>query len=339
VSLKSIGARLLANRECRKIDGWAKNPRQAQDKTFQFLLKTLRETAFGKDHNAAQIRSYEDFKKAIKLNDYENLKPYVERVKAGEANVLWIGKPMYFCKTSGTTSGTKYIPMTQLGIEAQLRAARSSLLCYIRQSGNSRFTNGKMIFLQGNPEMEKQNGIVVGRLSGIVAHHVPSYLQKNRMPSWETNCIEDWEKKIDAIVDETMHADMRLISGIPPWVQMYFERLIAKTGKKNILEIFPNFSVFAQGGVNYEPYRGVMEKLIGGKVDTIETYPASEGFIAYQDSQTEPGLLLNLDAGIFYEFVPVDEFHSENPTRLQLSEVELGVNYAIVLNTSSGLWG
>jgi len=220
-----------------------------------------------------------------------------------------------------------------------LRAARSSLLCYIRQSGNSRFTNGKMIFLQGNPEMEKQNGIVVGRLSGIVAHHVPSYLQKNRMPSWETNCIEDWEKKIDAIVDETMHADMRLISGIPPWVQMYFERLIAKTGKKNILEIFPNFSVFAQGGVNYEPYRGVMEKLIGGKVDTIETYPASEGFIAYQDSQTEPGLLLNLDAGIFYEFVPVDEFHSENPTRLQLSEVELGVNYAIVLNTSSGLWG
>lgn len=339
MSLKSIGARLLANRECRKIDGWAKNPRQAQDKTFQFLLKILRETAFGKDHNAAQIRSYADFKNAIKLNDYENLRPYIDRVKAGEADVLWKGKPMYFCKTSGTTSGTKYIPMTQLGIEAQLRAARSSLLCYIRESGNSRFADGKMIFLQGNPEMEKQNGIAVGRLSGIVAHHVPSYLQKNRMPTWETNCIEDWEKKIDAIVDETMHADMHLISGIPPWVQMYFERLIAKTGKKNILEIFPNFTVFAQGGVNYEPYRGVMEKLIGGKVDTIETYPASEGFIAYQDSQTEPGLLLNLDAGIFYEFVPMDEFHSENPTRLQLSEVALGVNYAIVLNTSSGLWG
>jgi hypothetical protein len=339
VSIKSFGAKWLANREYRKVSRWAKNAEVSQQKTFDYLLKALRETAFGKDNNADKIENYKDFKKHIKLNDYEDLRPYVERIKEGEEHVLWTGKPKYFCKTSGTTSGTKYIPMSDEGIKAQIRAARSSLLCYIHDSGNSSFADGKMIFLQGSPEMETINGISVGRLSGIVAHHVPSYLTKNRMPSWKTNSIDDWEKKVDAIVDETLNEDMRLISGIPPWVQMYFERLLEKSGKKTIRELYPNFSVFAQGGVNYKPYKSVMEKLIGGPIDTIETYPASEGFIAFQDSQKEIGMLLNLDAGIFYEFVPVDELHNENPARLSIGKVALDVNYAIVLNTSSGLWG
>jgi hypothetical protein len=339
VSIKSFGAKWLANREYRKVSRWAKNAEVSQQKTFDYLLKALRETAFGKDNNADKIENYKDFKKYIKLNDYEDLRPYVERIKEGEEHVLWTGKPKYFCKTSGTTSGTKYIPMSDEGIKAQIRAARSSLLCYIHDSGNSSFADGKMIFLQGSPEMETINGISVGRLSGIVAHHVPSYLTKNRMPSWKTNSIDDWEKKVDAIVDETLNEDMRLISGIPPWVQMYFERLLEKSGKKTIRELYPNFSVFAQGGVNYKPYKSVMEKLIGGPIDTIETYPASEGFIAFQDSQKEIGMLLNLDAGIFYEFVPVDELHNENPARLSIGKVALDVNYAIVLNTSSGLWG
>lgn len=339
MSIKSFGAKWLANREYRKVSRWAKNAEVSQQKTFDYLLKALRETAFGKDNNADKIENYKDFKKHIKLNDYEDLRPYVERIKEGEEHVLWTGKPKYFCKTSGTTSGTKYIPMSDEGIKAQIRAARSSLLCYIHDSGNSSFADGKMIFLQGSPEMETINGISVGRLSGIVAHHVPSYLTKNRMPSWKTNSIDDWEKKVDAIVDETLNEDMRLISGIPPWVQMYFERLLEKSGKKTIRELYPNFSVFAQGGVNYKPYKSVMEKLIGGPIDTIETYPASEGFIAFQDSQKEIGMLLNLDAGIFYEFVPVDELHNENPARLSIGKVALDVNYAIVLNTSSGLWG
>lgn len=339
MSIKSFGAKWLANREYRKVSRWAKNAEVSQQKTFDYLLKALRETAFGKDNNADKIENYKDFKKYIKLNDYEDLRPYVERIKEGEEHVLWTGKPKYFCKTSGTTSGTKYIPMSDEGIKAQIRAARSSLLCYIHDSGNSSFADGKMIFLQGSPEMETINGISVGRLSGIVAHHVPSYLTKNRMPSWKTNSIDDWEKKVDAIVDETLNEDMRLISGIPPWVQMYFERLLEKSGKKTIRELYPNFSVFAQGGVNYKPYKSVMEKLIGGPIDTIETYPASEGFIAFQDSQKEIGMLLNLDAGIFYEFVPVDELHNENPARLSIGKVALDVNYAIVLNTSSGLWG
>ena len=339
MGFKSIAAKWLARREMASVRSWAHDPHAAQERTFKYLRDVLIETDFGRDHGINQHTSIEQWRQKVPLRDYEGLKEYVERIKEGEIDVLWKGKPAYFCKTSGTTSGTKYIPMSEEGIKAQIKAARSALLAYIHETGNSRFTDGKMIFLQGSPVMQKLQGIDVGRLSGIVAHHVPSYLQRNRMPSWETNCIEDWEQKVDAIVEETMKEDLRLISGIPPWVQMYFERLIEKSGKTNIKEIFPNFSVFAHGGVNYAPYKATMERLIGGEVDTIETYPASEGFIAFQDSQKDEGLLLNLDAGIFYEFIPLTEVHDEHPHRLTLAEVVTGINYAIVLNTSSGLWG
>lgn len=339
MGLKSFAAKWLASREKSKVDSWSGRPHEAQNETLSYLTSVLESTDFGIDHGIKAQTTYEQWKALVPLRDYEALYPYVERILEGEMNVLWKGKPAYFCKTSGTTSGVKYIPMSDEGIQAQIRAARSALLLYINETGNSSFTDGKMIFLQGSPKLEKKQGISIGRLSGIVAHHVPRYLQRNRMPSWETNSIEDWEKKVDAIVSETMSQDMRLISGIPPWVQMYFERLIKQSGKQSVREIFPNFSVFAHGGVNYEPYKSTMEKLIGREVDSIETYPASEGFIAFQDSQKEHGLLLNLDAGIFYEFVPVEDFHNENPRRMSIDEVVVGVNYAIVLNTSSGLWG
>ncbi|MEX2595970.1 MAG: GH3 auxin-responsive promoter family protein [Salibacteraceae bacterium] len=339
MGLKSIAAKWLASWEVLQIKKWSEKPFVAQKKTFSYLIDQLQHTAFGKDHSIKPGMSYKEWKARVAIRDYEAFKAYVDRIRDGEVNVLWKGKPKYFCKTSGTTSGAKFIPMSEEGIKAQVKAARSALLCYIHQSGNSSFTDGKMIFLQGNPALTHQKGIAIGRLSGIVAHHVPSYLQRNRMPSWETNAIDDWEKKVDAIVDETYQSDMRLVSGIPPWVKMYFERLLAKTGKQSVKEVFPNLSVFAHGGVNYEPYKATMEKLIGGRIDSIETYPASEGFIAFQDTQTQQGLLLNLDAGIFYEFIPLQHVHDDNPVRLSLEEVELDENYAIVLNTSSGLWG
>jgi len=339
VSIKSSAAKLLAKRDVKRVQSWANSPEESQRKTLDELSRNLRLTAYGKDLELGSSISQNNWPKQIPLVDYEALKPYVESIKTGEENVLYPGKPAYLCTTSGTTSGAKYIPMTKHGIEAQILAARNSLLCYVNENKKTDFIDGKMIFLQGSPTMEMVNGIGVGRLSGIVAHHVPNYLQRNRMPSWDTNCIDDWEKKIDAIADETINEDMRLISGIPPWVQMYFERLLLKTGKDSINQIFPNFKLFAHGGVNFDPYRSIFEKLIGSRIDSIETYPASEGFIAFQDSQTEEGMLLNLAGGIYYEFIPMPEFHSENPVRLNLSEVELGVNYAIVLNTSSGLWG
>lgn len=306
---------------------------------FKDLIATGKKTAYGKDHNFAAIQSYAQFKQNVPLVDYEALKPYIERILAGENDVLWRGKPIYLSKTSGTTSGVKYIPITKDSISNQINGARNALLLYINETGNSGFLNGKLIFLSGSPTLDKKGGILLGRLSGIVNHHVPGYLRRNQLPSYETNCIEDWETKVDTIVGETVQQDMTLISGIPPWVQMYFDKLVERNPGKQIKDIFPNFSLYVYGGVNFEPYRAKMENTIGKRVDSIETYPASEGFIAYQDSQTEPGLLLIVDDGIFYEFIPADEFFNENPTRLQLTEVKTGVNYAIVLNTNAGLWG
>jgi hypothetical protein len=283
------------------------------------------------------INTYEDFEKRVPVRDYEALKPYVDRVVAGEEHILWKGKPIYFAKTSGTTSGAKYIPITKESMPTHVESARNAILMYIHETGKSKFVDGKMIFLQGSPVLETINGIQLGRLSGIVAHYVPKYLQKNRMPSWETNCIEDWETKVNAIVDETISQDMTIISGIPSWVQMYFERLYEKTGKK-VGETFKNFNLFIFGGVNYEPYRAKFEELIGRKVDSIELYPASEGFFAFQDKQDNKGMLLQLNSGIFYEFIKADEFFNENPKRITLTKVEVGVNYVMIISSSAGLW-
>ncbi|EDM38663.1 auxin-regulated protein [Pedobacter sp. BAL39] len=339
MGLKAALSKPFAALVVRRINKWKKDAVGAQEKIMGRLTDTARHTAFGKDHNFGSILTYEDFKKEVPIRDYEDLRPYIDRVVNGEPDVMWKGKPQYFAKTSGTTSGVKYIPISKESMPEHIKAARNALLTYIHETGNVKFVDGKMIFLQGSPVMSKKNGINVGRLSGIVAHLVPAYLQRNRLPSYETNCIEDWEDKVEAIVQETIHQDMRLISGIPPWVQMYFDKLTEQSGGKQIKDIFKNFSLFVYGGVNYEPYRSKIEASIGRKVDTIETYPASEGFIAYQDSQRDKGMLLLADAGIFYEFIPADEYYNDKPTRLNLGQVELDVNYALILNTNAGLWG
>jgi hypothetical protein len=339
MGLKSALSKPFAAWVNRQVLRWKNNPIAAQDKVFRALLNKAKSTAFGQDHGFETIKTYQDFKNSVPIRDYEQLRPYIERVVAGEVNVLWPGKPLYFAKTSGTTSGVKYIPISKESMPEHIKAARNALLGYIHETGDTSFVNGKMIFLQGSPVLEKKSGIDTGRLSGIVAHHVPAYLQKNRLPSYETNCIDDWETKVDAIVAETIHQDMRLISGIPPWVQMYFDKLSQVAKGKKVKDIFKNFSLFVYGGVNFEPYRAKLEEAIGKKVASIETYPASEGFIAYQDSQADKGLLLLADAGIFFEFIPVAEYFNENPTRLSLADVALDTNYALILNTSAGLWG
>ncbi|SMC48773.1 GH3 auxin-responsive promoter family protein [Pedobacter africanus] len=339
MGLKASLSRPFAALVVKGINKWKKNAVKAQQDTLLKIVGAAKNTAFGKDHKFASIKSYADFKRLVPVKDYEELRPYIDRVVAGERNVMWKGKPQYFAKTSGTTSGIKYIPISKESMPEHIKAARNALLTYVHETGNVDFIDGKMIFLQGSPVMSKKNGINVGRLSGIVANLVPAYLQKNRLPSYATNCIEDWEEKVDAIVEETIHENMTLISGIPPWVQMYFDRLTEKSGGKKIKDIFPEFKLFVYGGVNFEPYRAKIEQSIGRKIDAIETYPASEGFIAYQDEQDNKGLLLLAKAGIFYEFIPADEFYNDHPTRLSLGEVELDTNYVLVLNTNAGLWG
>ena len=338
MGIKSLLSLVFAKQVVKKNSNWKKNPVKVQNKLLSSLITKAKNTKFGKDHNFAEIESYSDWKKNVPVKDYEGLKVYVQEIIDGKKDVLWPGRPLYFCKTSGTTSGTKYIPISKESMPHHITAARDAILNYIAETKNTSIVNGKMIFLQGSPKLSKTGDILTGRLSGIVAHHTPSYLAKNRLPSYETNCIEDWEDKVDSILIETLDENMSLISGIPPWVQMYFEKLQAKTGKL-IKDIFPKFDLFIYGGVNYEPYRQTFEKLIGKKVDGIEFYPASEGFIAYQDTQTEKGMLLCVNHGIFYEFIPSAEFFNDNPTRISLVDVKIGVDYVIILNTDAGLWG
>ena len=336
--IKSVLSHLFARYIIKKNKSWKKNPLFYQKKIMLELLSKAENTSFGNEHSFKNIKTYDDFKKNIPIRDYEEFTDYIELIKSGKDNVLWPGAPKYLCKTSGTTSGTKYIPLTNESIKNHLTPARDAILSYLNETKNSSILTGKMIFLQGSPKLDYINKIAIGRLSGIVAHHIPFYLKSNRLPSFENNCIEDWEEKVDAIVNETKDQNMSLISGIPPWVQMYFEKLIEKSGK-SIKTLFPNFKLFIYGGVNYEPYKKTFERLIGGVVDGVEVYPASEGFIAYQDSQKEKGMILCVNNGIFFEFIKTSDFFNKNPKRIWLKDVEVGVDYVIILNTNAGLWG
>ena len=337
MSLKSFAAKIFAKNIARKTAYWVKRPLETQQRVFEALIQKAVKTQFGKDHGFEKIKTFEDFRKQVPIRDYEELKGYVEKVVAGQEDVLWPGKPVYFAKTSGTTSGAKYIPITSASIKYQVEASRNAILNYINETGNASFVDGKMIFLQGSPVLTKKNGVKLGRLSGIAAHYVPNYLQKNRLPTWETNCIDDWEAKVNKIVEETVNEDMTVIAGIPSWVQMYFEKLNKKTDKK-VGELFSNFKLFIYGGVNYEPYRDKFERLVGRNVDSIELFPASEGFFAYQNSQKEKGMLLLLNSGIFYEFVKAAEFYDKDAVRLTLKNVEIGINYVMIISTNAGLW-
>lgn len=334
---KSILAKPFASYVYKQVRKSMATALEDQEAIFAALLKTGSKTVFGADHRLQEVKTYAAFTEAVRLREYEDFKKYVEQIKEGKHNVLWKGQPIYFAKTSGTTSGVKYIPITKDSIPNHINTARNALLCYMAETGNNKFADGKMIFLSGSPELERIGGIPTGRLSGIVNHHIPGYLRTNQLPDYETNCIEDWETKLDKIVEKTLNQDMTLISGIPPWVQMYFDRLIAVSGKK-IKDLFPNFSVLAHGGVNFEPYKAKLLESIGKPVATIETYPASEGFFAFQDSQESEGLLLNTNSGIFFEFVPAARALEKDPPRLRLHDVQTGENYALVVSSNAGLW-
>ncbi len=338
INVKSLLAKPFAGVIHRQIQKERKTALADQQTILNQLVKQGKATIFGKDHQFELIKDYASFKQQVPLRDYEEFKPYIELIKQGGQNVLWKGRPIYFAKTSGTTSGVKYIPITKDSISNHINGARNALLVYMSLTGSTQFAGGKMIFLSGSPELERVGGIPTGRLSGIVNHHIPQYLRGNQLPSYETNCIEEWEEKLDKIVAETSTKDMTLIGGIPPWIQMYFDRLIEKTGKP-IKELFPNLQVMVQGGVNFEPYKFKLLETLGQQIDTIELFPASEGFFAYQDTRDLPGLLLNTNSGIFYEFVPLAQVHQANPTRLSLAEVELGEQYALIINSNAGLWG
>ena len=338
MNIKSLLAKPFAGVIYRQIQKERNSALADQQNILNQLVKTGKATIFGKEHKFDQVNSPLEFQEAVPLRDYEAFKTYIEQIKKGTQNVLWKGKPIYFAKTSGTTSGVKYIPITKDSISNHINGARNALLTYMATTGQHQFVNGRMIFLSGSPVLERVAGIPTGRLSGIVNHHIPAYLRSNQLPSYETNCIEEWEEKLDRIVDETILKDLTLVGGIPPWMQMYFDRIVATSGK-SVKEVFPNLQVLVQGGVNFEPYKSKLFDTIGSSIDTIELFPASEGFFAFQDTRDQQGLLLNTNSGIYYEFIPLANIHDANPIRLNLSQVALGVQYALVINSNAGLWG
>lgn len=322
-----------------RFDQWYRDAVHLQERMFAHLLEQGRKTQFGREHGFDQVSNYEDFVQRVPIRDYEQLRPYVDRIFRGDSDVLWPGRPLYFSKTSGTTSGAKYIPISRESMPYHVLSARNALLMYVLKTGQSDFVRGKMIFISGSPELDSSGDIPVGRLSGISHRHVPAYLRRRRLPSHDINCISDWEHKLDAIVEESKGQRLSLISGIPPWVEMYFERLLRRSGKQTVAEIFPDFSLFVYGGVNFQPYEKKFAQLIGKEIPSLETFPASEGFIGFQDEWPSEGLLLIPDGGIFFEFVPAENFYDENPPRIPLSGVQEGVNYVMILNTNAGLWG
>lgn len=338
MKIKSFFAKPFAAYVHRSIQKEMRTALDSQGVILQDLLKTGSKTQYGRHINLNEVADYHQFKESVPIQDYEGLRPWIEKIKKGSQNVLWKGRPLYFAKTSGTTSGIKYIPITKDSIPNHINTARNALLCYMAESGNTQFADGKLIFLSGSPELERVGDIPTGRLSGIVNHHVPSYLRANQLPSYGTNCIEDWETKLNKIVDETLHQNMTLISGIPPWMQMYFDALMAKSGKR-VGELFPHFSVMVQGGVNFEPYKSKLMESVGRSVDTIELFPASEGFFAFQDTLDKQGLLLNTNSGIFFEFIPLEDVGKGSGRRLSLAEVKVGENYSLIINSNAGLWG
>ena len=337
--MKTIIAILYAYLVKRRNKKWIDSPIKWQTNTFKKLIKNGIKTEFGKNHDFETIQSYEDYKEKVPVRDYEELRPYIEKVVNGEKDILWPGKPLYIAKTSGTTSGVKYIPITKESIKTHIRSARDALLNYFLKTKNFKPLNGKHMFLQGSPELDKKHGIYHGRLSGISAHYVPKLFLRNRKPSWTTNCIEDWEDKVEAVIKETVGEKMTIIAGIPSWVQMYFEKIVLKEGK-TISQIFPDLSLYVYGGVSYEPYRQIFDKLFGKSIDTLATFPASEGFFGYQDqfNKDQTDLLLLLNNDIFYEFIKAEDFLSGKYDRISIKDVELDVNYLLLISTSAGLW-
>lgn len=321
-----------------QVKKMANNALSDQEILFHKLIHSAKNTKFGVDHHFNQIHSFADFQKFVPIRDYEEFKHYIQEIKEGKVDIIWPGKPLYFAKTSGTTSGVKYIPISKESMPYHFSSARNAVFNYAALINDFSYLDGKLIFLSGSPETSVVGGIPTGRLSGLVNLHIPSLFKRSQLPSFKTNCLEDWDTKVEKIIEECIGQDLRLISGIPPWVQMFAEKILDRTGKKNIKEVFPNLKMLVSGGVNFAPYKIHYDRLFGEDMPRVDTYPASEGFIGFQYTPGSPALILNTNAGIFFEFVTLDELKKDKPRRLGLAEVKTGETYAVLLSTNAGMW-
>lgn len=325
-----------------QIQLYREYPIEIQNEVFFSLIHNAKETEWGKAYGYENITSVQDFQKSVPLQSYNDIKPFVERLREGEKNLLWPGEVRWFAKSSGTTSDkSKFIPVTKESLEdCHMRGPKDVFAQYIKNYPDTKILKGKTLTLGGSHRINKsENNSYYGDLSAILIENVPFWADFIRTPSTEIALIEEFEEKIDKIIDTALDQNVTSFSGVPSWYLVLFKKALEKTGKSNILEVWPNMEVFVHGGVNFEPYRKQYKMLFPSEqMHYMETYNASEGFFGIQDSPHSNDMLLMLDYGVFFEFIPMKEFDSENPRVISLKDVELNENYAIVISTNAGLW-
>lgn len=325
-----------------EIDLFKKHPYEVQREVLFDLLEKAYNTEFGLKYNFKNIRSEQEFRDHVPVQGYEDIKPTVERMMQGEKNLIWPGETKWFAKSSGTTQNkSKFIPVSKDSIEdVHLRGGRDVLALYLKNYPESELLSGKLLTLGGSHKVNSVNSnCYYGDLSAIIIENVPFWTEFYRTPSTEISLLEEFEEKIEKIIEHSLNENVTSLAGVPSWYLVLLKRVLEVTGKSNILEVWPNLEVFTHGGVKFDPYYEQYEKIIPGKkMHYMETYNASEGFFGIQDEIDKKDMLLMLDYGIYYEFIPMDEIRKDNPTVISLQEVEIGKNYAMVISTNGGLW-
>lgn len=338
--VNSIISWFLKNRK-HQIELFLEHPVDIQQELLFKLINTAKNTEFGKQHEFFSIKTYQEFASKIPIQQYESIEPLIERCRKGEQNLFWPTTVKWFAKSSGTTNAkSKFIPVSDEAIEyCHLKAGKDMLCLYINNNEDAQLFTGKGLRLGGSSAIYEDNNSYFGDLSAIIIENMPFWADFSSAPRQETALLSEWETKMEAIIDETIHENITSLVGVPSWMLVLLNRVLEKTGKETILEVWPNLEVYFHGGVNFNPYREQYKKLIP-KADFkyYETYNASEGFFAIQDRNGSKELLLMLDYGIFYEFIPMDEYDGENSIAIPISQVKTGANYAVVITTNSGLW-
>jgi hypothetical protein len=324
-----------------QMELFLKYPNDVQIELLNNLLEFAQDTEIGKKYNFSSIKFYKDFAEKIPIHQYESIEPLIERSRRGEQNIFWPTPIKWFAKSSGTTNAkSKFIPVSDEALEdCHLKAGKDMLCLYFNNNEEAQLFTGKGLRLGGSSAVYEDNNSYFGDLSAIIIENLPFWADYSSAPKQETALMGEWESKIKAIVEETINEDITSLVGVPSWMLVLLNKVLERTGKNNILEVWPNLEVYFHGGVNFNPYREQFKQLIPKKdFKYYETYNASEGFFAIQDKNDSLDLLLMLDYGIFYEFIPMDKFDGENSIAIPLSKVELHKNYAMVITTNGGLW-
>ena len=331
---------LFILRRMEGINQFIEHPIETQQRVLFSLLSQAKNTEYGKLHHFEEIKSYEDFNKQVPIVSYEDFEPFIEKARQGNPDVFWPGKIKHFAKSSGTTNAkSKFIPISDESLQnCHYKAGKDLLAIYINNHRDSNLFKFKNLRLGGSAELYESFGTKFGDLSAILIENLPFWVERTTTPSREVSLMSEWETKLKAIVSEVKNKDVGSLTGVPSWMMVLLQRVLKDTGKKSISEVWPNLEVFFHGGISFVPYREQYKQLIGKDIRYYEIYNASEGFFGIQDRFGSDEMLLMLDYGIFYEFIPMDTFGTENAKAVSLENVELGKNYAVVISTNGGLW-